>query len=100
MDKFTKYALLTMVIIVAVMIVSAYFSSMVGGNAATDDTVNTAARGGSTIDVYYNPFTVEPWGRHGEYVGFTAVGCFGGFMAGYLFSSVFEGNRVALGRKN
>ena len=99
MDKFTKYVLLGIVIVVAAMTASAYVSYQVGGNGATDDAVNTAARGGSTTDVYYNPFTVEPWGVHGEYVGFTAVGCFGGLVVGYLFSSVFEGN-VASRRKN
>jgi hypothetical protein len=99
LDKFTKFTLLALVIVVAAMTVSAYVSYMVGGNSATDDTVNSAARGGSTTDVYYNPFTVEPWGRHGEYVGFTAVGCFGGLAAGYLFASVFESDAAAR-RKN
>jgi hypothetical protein len=98
LDKFTKYVLLAMVIVVAAMTVSAYFSYIVGGNSATDDTVNNAASG-KTTTVYYNPFTVEPWGVHGEYVGFTAVGCFGGLVVGYLFSSVFETNGASR-RKN
>jgi hypothetical protein len=99
LDKFTKYTLLTLVIVVAALTVSAYVSYQVGGNSATDDNVNTAARGGSTIDVYYNPFTVEPWGVPGENIGFTAVGCFGGLVAGYFFASVFESDATSR-RKN
>ena len=39
MDKFTKYALLTMSVIVAIMIVSTYIGfRRLGGKAATDDT--------------------------------------------------------------
>ena len=98
MDKFTKYALLVMIVGVAIMTVSAYVSYQVGGNAATDDTVNSAARG-NDIDIHYNPFTVEPWGENGEYVGFFSVGCFGGLLAGYLFASVFDSNVVSR-RKN
>ena len=72
MDKFNKYALTTLVLIVAVMLVSAYISYQVGGNKATDDQVN--AKAGSNSNTYYNPFTIEHWGVHGEYVGFFAAG--------------------------
>ena len=98
MDRFTKYALLAMVVIVAIMTVSAYVGYSVGGNAATDDQVNNAASGSSTT-VYYNPFTVELWGDNGEYVGFFLVGCVGGFLVGYLFPIVFTSNTVSR-RKN
>jgi hypothetical protein len=87
-----------MVVIVAIMTVSAYVGYFVGGNAATDDTVNNAASGSSTT-VYYNPFTIEYWGVHGEYVGFFSAGCFGGFFVGYLFPIVFKSNGVSR-RKN
>ena len=43
MDKFTKYALIAMVVIVAVMPSMAYIGYKVGGNAATDDKVNNPA---------------------------------------------------------
>jgi len=98
MDRFTKYTLLVMVLIVAIMTVSAYVSYSVGGNAATDDAVNNAASG-STTTVYYNPFTVEPWGVHGEYVGFFSVGCFGGLLVGYLFPGVMSRNNIESRRK-
>ena len=48
MDKFTKYALLTMAIIVVVMLASAYIGHIIGGNVATDDKVNNEASGNST----------------------------------------------------
>ena len=89
MDRFTKYALLVMVLIVAIMTVSAYVGYMVGGNGATDDYVNNAASGTSTT-VYYNPFTIEHWGVNGEYVGFFSAGCLGGLVVGYLFPVVIR----------
>ena len=98
MDRFTKYALLAMVLIVAIMTVSAHVGYSVGGNAATDDQVNNAASGSSTT-VYYNPFTIEYWGVHGEYVGFFLAGCVGGLLVGYQFPLVFKSNIVSR-RKN
>jgi len=98
MDRFTKYALLAMVSIVTIMTVSAYVGYSVGGNAATDDQVNNAASG-STATVYYNPFTIEHWGVHGEYVGFFSAGCAGGLLVGYLFPIVFKSTIVSR-RKN
>ena len=84
MDKFNKYALITLAVIVAVLLVSAYVSYQVGGNSATDDNVNNKASGDKAT-VYYNPFTIEHWGVHGEYVGFFAAGCAGGFGVGYMY---------------
>jgi hypothetical protein len=98
LDRFTEYALLAMVLIVAIMTVSAYVGYFVGGNAATDDTVNSAASGSSTA-VYYNPFTIEHWGVHGEYVGFFSAGCLGGLLVGYLFPTVFKSS-IGSRRKN
>ena len=98
MDKFTKYALLTMAIIVVIMTTSAYIGNIVGGNVATDNKVNNAASGSSTT-TYYNPFTIEHWGVNGEYVGFFTAGCAGGFIVGYIFPAVFKSN-VTSRRKN
>ncbi len=97
MDRFNKYALVTLALIVAILLVSAYVSYQVGGNGATDDKVNAAA--GSNGDTYYNPFTIEHWGVHGEYVGFFAAGVAGGFIVGYIFPTVFKTN-IAPRRKN
>jgi hypothetical protein len=98
MDKFTKYALLAMAIIVVVMLASAYVGNMVGGNVATDNKVNNAASGNSTT-TYYNPFTIEHWGVNGEYLGFFAAGCIGGFIVGFIFPTVFKSNLTSR-RKN
>lgn len=97
MDRFVKYALIVMVAIVLVMLASAYIGYRVGGNAATDDKVNAAA--GSNGDTYYNPFTIEHWGVHGEYVGFFAAGCVGGFLVGYFYPTVFK-SYITSRRKN
>lgn len=88
MDKFTRYALLTLVLIVAIMTVSAYIGYMVGGNAATDDLVNDMAGQG----VSYFPFTVEIFGEIGEYIGFFVASCAAGGIIGYLLPSVLNSN--------
>ena len=98
MDKFAKYALLTMAIMVIIMTASAYVGNIVGGNVATDNKVNNAASGNSPT-TYYNPFTIEHWGVNGEYIGFFAAGCSGGFVVGYIFPTVFK-NNFAPRRKN
>ena len=86
MDRFNKYALMTLILIVSVLLVSAYVSYHVGGNSATDDNVNNKAGGGTT----YSPFTIEGFGENGEYVGFCLAGCVGGFIVGYIFPTVFK----------
>ena len=98
MDKFNKYALITVTVIVSVLLVSAYVSYQVGGNKATDDSVNNKASG-DKAPVYYNPFTIEHWGVHGEYEGFFAAGCAGGCGVGYMFPTVFKTNPMSR-RKN
>ncbi len=91
MDKFTKYALLTMVLIVAIMTVSAYIGFIVGGNAATDDKVNNMAGGGTA----YSPLDISKLGLTGEYAGFFTAAAVGGLIVGYLFPSVFSNNVVS-----
>jgi hypothetical protein len=96
MDRYTKYALIAMVLVVSIMTVSAYVGYIVGGNVATDNKVNNAASGSSTT-VYYNPFTIEHWGQSGEYAGFFSAGCAGGFIVGYIFPSVMS--NIAISRR-
>jgi hypothetical protein len=88
-----------MILIVAIMTISAYVGYFVGGNAATDDQVNNAASGSSTT-VYYNPFTIEYWGDNGEYVGFFSAGCLGGLLVGYLFPVVMVRSNVVSRRED
>jgi ABC-type cobalt transport system substrate-binding protein len=90
MDKFTKYALLTMTVIVAVMIVAAYVGTAVLGQemGGTDATVNEKAGESEPI----LPLTIGPLGEMGEYLGFGMAGVVGGFIVGYIVPSVFGKN--------
>lgn len=94
MDRFEKYALLTLVLIVSIATIAGYIGFQVGGNAATDDTVDQMAGGGSI----YSPFTIEPFGETGEYIGFFIAGSVGGFIVGYIVPSIF--NSPASRREN
>jgi hypothetical protein len=99
MDRFTKYALVTMVLIVAIMTASAYIGYIVGGNKATDDSVNNLAGGGTT----YLPFNFAKLGYTGQYIGFFIAGAIGGFIVGYIVPSVLnsslDSQKVVAGRK-
>jgi ABC-type cobalt transport system substrate-binding protein len=89
-DRFTKYALLAMTVIVAVMMVSAYVGTAVLGQemGGTDASVNEAA--GESEPVL--PFTIGPLGENGEYLGFGMAGVVGGFIVGYMIPSIFGKN--------
>jgi hypothetical protein len=93
MDKFTKYALITLFAILAIMTIGAYIGYMMGGNAATDDIVNDLGGGGTV----YSPFTIDALGENGEYIGFFFAGAIGGFIVGYLLPSVMNKNTRAGG---
>lgn len=90
MDRFTKYALLTMTVIVSVMIVAAYVGTAILGQemGGTDATVNEKAGESEPI----LPFTIGPLGEMGEYLGFGMAGVVGGFIVGYIIPSVFGKN--------
>jgi hypothetical protein len=96
MDKFTKYALITMVVIAAVCVTMGYIGYQVGGNAATDDQVNDKAGGGTT----YSPFTIEGFGENGEYVAFFVAGSAGGFLVGYIFPTFMLKSKTESRGKN
>ena len=90
MDKFTKYALLTMIVIVSIMMISAYIGNVILGSSmeGTDATANEMA--GESEPVL--PFTIAPFGEVGEYIGFGMAGVVGGFIVGYIVPSVFGKN--------
>jgi ABC-type cobalt transport system substrate-binding protein len=90
MDKFTKYALLTMIVIVSIMMISAYVGTVILGSGmeGTDATVNQMAGEGEPV----LPFTIAPFGEVGEYIGFGMAGVVGGFIVGYIIPSVFGKN--------
>jgi hypothetical protein len=95
MDKFYRYSIITIVVIVLVCMAMGYVGYTVGGNKATDDQVNELGGGGTTV----SPFTIEGFGENGEYVGFGIVGAAGGFVVGYIFPTLF-GNTNTQRRKD
>ena len=88
MDKFIKYALLTMTAIVVAMLISTYVGYMIFGSSIFETRYLTviedqAKQIGVTIG---HPIEL---GVEGEYVGFTLAGVIAGFIIGYLIPTVF-----------
>ena len=89
MDKFTKYALITMTAVVAAMLISTYVGFIMFGSSIFETRYLTviedhAKQLGLAIG---HPIEL---GVEGEYVGFTLAGVISGFVIGYLIPSVFE----------
>jgi ABC-type Co2+ transport system permease subunit len=79
-DKFTKYALLTMTIIIAIMLVSTYVGvNVFGGKMGGTD--SSVASGGFSFLTHYTMVD--------EYIVFTIGGAAGGLVVGYLLPTVF-----------
>jgi len=92
MDKFTKYALLTMSAIVLAMLISTYvgfliFGSSIFGTRYLTVIEDEAKQFGLTVG---HPIEL---GVTGEYVGFTLAGVVAGFIIGYLIPTVFWGHK-------
>ncbi len=92
LDKFNKYALVTMFAIVVGMLVSTYVGYSIYGSSIfetryitviEDQARNLGLAFGHIIEL----------GAMGEYVGFTITGCAAGLVIGYLFLSVFGPRR-------
>ncbi len=78
-DKFTKYALITMTVMLAIMLVSTYVGvTIFGGKMAGTD--SSVARG----------FSFLHYSMYDEYVVFTIGGAVGGLLIGYLLPSVLK----------
>ena len=89
MDKFTKYALITMTAIVVAMLISTYVGYALFGPSIFETRYLTviedqARQFGRTFG-----WVVE-LGITGEYVGFGLAGVVAGFIIGYLIPSVFS----------
>lgn len=78
-DRFTKYALITMILMVAIMLVSTYLGVTVfhGGMGGTD----TSVAEGTSFLTHYTMVD--------EYIVFSIGGAIGGLVVGYLLPSVF-----------
>jgi ABC-type cobalt transport system substrate-binding protein len=78
-DKFTKYALVTMTIIISVMLVSTYVGvNVFGGKMGGTD--SSVASGGFSFLTHYTMVD--------EYLVFTIGGVAGGLIVGYLLPTV------------
>ena len=90
MDRFTKYTLLTMAVIVSIMIVSAYVGTAILGQEMGGTDANVNEKAGESEPIL--PFTIGPLGEMGEYFGFGMAGVVGGFIVGYIVPSLFGKN--------
>jgi ABC-type Co2+ transport system permease subunit len=89
-DKFTKYALIVMTVIIAIMLVSTYVGvNVFGGKMGGTD--SAVASGGFSLLTHYSMVD--------EYVVFTIGGAAGGLLVGYLLPSVFGQASKRVGEK-
>ena len=89
MDKFTKYALILMTAIVALMLVSTYVGYITFGSSIFQTRYLTV------IEDQAKPLGLAfghpiELGIEGEYIGFTLAGVISGLIMGYLIPSVFS----------
>ena len=89
MDKFTKYALITMTGIVAVMIVSTYVGYITFGESIFETRYLTVIEDSAKQLGLAVGHPIE-LGIEGEFIGFTLAGVIAGFVMGYLIPSVFS----------
>lgn len=81
-DRFTKIAMMTMLLIVSIIAAGAYLGHLRGGNmAGVDGTVESAA----APDAVPGGTGVELMARFGEPMGFAFVGITGGLITGYFW---------------
>ncbi len=87
-DKFTKYALIVMVSIVAVMMITTYVGySMYGESVFETRYLTVMEDQARQLGLAFgHPIELGP---EGEYIGFTFAGVIAGLVIGYLIPSVF-----------
>ena len=84
-DKFTKAALVLMVLIASIIAAGAYIGYLKGADmAGTDGTVEARAAPGADTD----GIGARLMARFGEPLGFALVGITGGLVAGYFFTDL------------
>jgi phosphatidylglycerophosphate synthase len=89
MDKFTKYALITMIAIVAGLMASTYIAFLIFGSSIFETRyLVVIEEQAKQLGLAFGH--VVELGEMGEYVGFTIAGAISGFIIGYLIPSVFE----------
>jgi ABC-type cobalt transport system substrate-binding protein len=91
MDRFTKYALLVMVMAVALMLLSTYLGVYLFGGTMETKYVKVIEDEAERLGVKYSHL-IELRGE-GEYVAFSIAGAVSGFIIGYLIPSIFGTRR-------
>jgi len=92
LDKFTKYALITMFALVAGMFISTYIGFSIYGNSIFETRYITVIEDQARNLGLVFGHVIE-LGEIGEYMGFTIAGIVSGFVIGYLLPSVFGRKR-------
>jgi hypothetical protein len=87
-DRFTKYALITMFVIVVILLVSTYIGYMIFGSSIFQTAYITVIEDQARQLGLAFGHIVE-LGETGEYVGFTIAAVIAGFVIGYLIPLVF-----------
>jgi hypothetical protein len=87
MDRFTKYALITMIAAVAVIIVSTYVGVFVFGGSMETMYITVIEDQAKKLGLLFGH--VIELGEEGEYIGFFIAGAVSGLIIGYLIPSVF-----------
>jgi hypothetical protein len=88
-DKFTKYALITMTVIVVAMLVSTYVGYIMFGPSIFETRYLTVIED-QAMKFGRSFGWVVQLGVTGEYIGFTLAGVVAGLVIGYLIPTVFE----------
>ena len=96
MDRFTKNALILLVICTSIMCIAAYVGYASGaGMEGTDGLVEEHAASTGGLEAKGVLPSVEYFGDQGEYVGFTLAGIISGFLVGYYWTDIFGGKKNA-----
>jgi hypothetical protein len=91
MDKFTKYALLVMMMAVALMLLSTYLGVYLFGGDMETKYLKVIEDEAERLGVKY--CHLIELGEEGEYVAFSIAGAVSGFIIGYLMPSIFRTRR-------
>ncbi|MEM0216033.1 MAG: hypothetical protein QXT06_08465 [Candidatus Bathyarchaeia archaeon] len=98
MDKFTKYTLILMAIIVAAMIVAAYIGVFVVGGDMETAYISIIEEEAEKLGLSFgHPIELD---ETGEYMGFTVAGAISGFIIGYMIPTIFEKPKNKGGNRN
>ncbi len=92
LDKFTKYALLTMTVIVIAMLISMYLGYLYFGSSIFETRYLTVIEDQARQFGLSIGHLIE-LGVVSEYIGFTIAGSSAGFLIGYLIPSVFGSSK-------